>query len=92
MPVFAFLGALLAVGIIYMLAQSGGRISPVELLLAGVVMGAIFSSLILVVRYFSRPEELVNMDRWTMGMIDITPLVAIVLLSVIAGLLRRSGI
>jgi iron complex transport system permease protein len=71
-PVFAFLGALLAVGIIYMLAQSGGRISPIELLLAGVVMGAIFSSLIMVVRYFSRPEELVNMDRWTMGMIDIT--------------------
>ncbi len=71
-PVFAFAGALLAVGIIYMLSRSGGRISPLELLLAGVVMGAIFSSLILVVRYFSRPEELINMDRWIMGMIDIT--------------------
>lgn len=69
--VFAFGGSLLAVALIYLLARSGGRVTTMELLLAGVTMGMIFSALILVVRYFARPELLVDMDRWMMGRLEV---------------------
>ena len=65
---FAFLGALAAVAAIYMLARAGGgRVSTMELLLAGVTMGMIFGSLTLGVRYWAKPNMLVKMDRWMMG-------------------------
>lgn len=69
---FSFFGSSLAVFMIYLLAQGRGRISTLELLLAGVTMGSIFSALILAVRYFASPELLVSMDRWTMGGLDVT--------------------
>lgn len=69
---FAFAGASLAVALIYLLARSGGHVSPMELLLAGVILGTIFSALILAIRYFTRPDLLVGMDRWMMGGLDIT--------------------
>lgn len=65
--VSAFAGALLAVAMIYWLARSGGRVTTLELLLAGVTLGMIFSALILVVRYLAHPNLLVAMDRWMMG-------------------------
>lgn len=68
---FAFGGSLLAVAMIYLLARSGGRLGMMELLLAGVTMGMIFSALILLVRYFAKPEMLVDMDRWMMGSMNI---------------------
>jgi iron complex transport system permease protein len=68
---FAFAGSILAVAVIYLMARTGGRISTMELLLAGVTMGMIFSALILAVRYFSSPNMLVGMDRWLMGGLDV---------------------
>jgi iron complex transport system permease protein len=64
---FAFVGALLAMGLIWWLARAGGRVSTLELLLAGVTMGVIFHALILVVRYFAHPNLVVAMDHWMMG-------------------------
>ena len=42
-----------------------------ELLLAGVTMGMIFSALILAIRYFTNPQMLLDMDRWMMGRLDV---------------------
>ena len=67
----AFGGAMLAVGLIWMLARGGGRVSTMELLLAGVTLGMIFSALILAIRYFTDPQHLVGMDRWMMGGLDV---------------------
>ena len=69
--IFSFFGAALAVVVIYALARGKGRRSAVELLLAGVTMGMIFSALIMAVRYFTRPDLLVGMDRWMMGGLDV---------------------
>ncbi|MCL5270945.1 MAG: iron ABC transporter permease [bacterium] len=68
--ILSFAGSSLAMALIYLLARSGERVSPMELLLAGVTMGMIFSALILAVRYFAAPEMLVGMDRWMMGGLD----------------------
>ncbi len=67
---YSFFGSLLAMGIIYLLARTGEQVSTMELLLAGVTMGLIFSALILAVRYFAEPTMLVGMDRWMVGGLD----------------------
>jgi ABC-type Fe3+-siderophore transport system permease subunit len=53
-PVAAFVGSLMAVAIVYALAQARHRgLSTTVLLLAGVTMNAFFSAMILFVQYFS---------------------------------------
>lgn len=52
---------------IYLMSRRKGRFSMMGLLLAGVTLGLISASLILFVRYISRPGEVVVMDRWMMG-------------------------
>lgn len=90
--VFAFLGSLIAIVLIYVLARSGGRLSTNELLLAGVTMGLIFSALIMAARYFASPNELRNMDHWLIGQLsgatwkDLGPL-ATLTLPALAGML-----
>jgi iron complex transport system permease protein len=65
--VAAFGGSLLAVALIYWLARAGSRVTTLELLLAGVTLGMIFSALILMVQYFASPNLLVEMNRWLIG-------------------------
>lgn len=83
--IFAFIGSLIAIALIYVLAQSGGRLSTNELLLAGVTMGLIFSALIMAARYFASPTLLRDMDHWLIGQLsgatwkDVGPLITLVL-------------
>lgn len=65
--VIAFLFAALDVFIIYFLAAHKVRMSPSVLLLAGVTMGMLANSGILLMRYVAEPERLLVMDRWLMG-------------------------
>jgi iron complex transport system permease protein len=65
--VLALLGAFFNIGVVYLLARKKGSISSSALLLAGVTLGLISGSGILFVRYLTRPDLLVNMDRWLMG-------------------------
>jgi iron complex transport system permease protein len=90
---FAFAGALVAMATIWLLARAGGRISTMELLLAGVTMGVIFHALILVVRYFAHPNLLVAMDQWMMGRLTMCSWVdvavtALLLVPALGGLMR----
>ncbi|MFO8006793.1 MAG: iron ABC transporter permease [Candidatus Brocadiia bacterium] len=68
---FALAGALVNVGIIYVLARRSRTISPLTLLLAGVTLGLICSALIMFVRFISDPQKLVIVDRWLMGGLDV---------------------
>ena len=68
---FAFLFAAFDVVIIYMLAVGRARMAPTVLLLAGVTMGMLANSGILLMRYLADPERLVVMDRWLMGGVDV---------------------
>lgn len=69
--VFAFLFALFDVALIYLLAVGRARMAPTVLLLAGVTMGMLANSGIMLMRYLAEPERLVVMDRWLMGGVDV---------------------
>ncbi|HJN92742.1 MAG TPA: iron ABC transporter permease [Dehalococcoidia bacterium] len=43
-PIFAFVGAIITVAIVYLLAQTGSTVSNVTLILAGVALSAVFSA------------------------------------------------
>jgi iron complex transport system permease protein len=51
---FAFLGALLAVAVVFLLASSRGRLEPVTLLLVGVIVNSINGALFLLVNAISK--------------------------------------
>ncbi len=76
----AFLFAAFDVTIIYLLAVGRARMAPTVLLLAGVTMGMLANSGILLMRYLADPERLVVMDRWLMGGVDVlgfSPVIAL---------------
>lgn len=68
---FAFAFAMADVMLVYMLAVRKGKSSPAVLLLAGVTMGMLANSGILLMRYLADPEHVVMMDRWLMGGVDV---------------------
>ena len=72
-PVAAFAGSLVAVGIVYALAQARHRgLSTTVLLLAGVTMNAFFSAMILFVQYFASFADTYRTLRWLMGDLDVS--------------------
>jgi iron complex transport system permease protein len=79
-PAAAFAGSLVAVAIVYALAQARHRgLSTTVLLLAGVTMNAFFSAMILFVQYFASFADTYRTLRWLMGDLDVSsyqPLVA----------------
>jgi iron complex transport system permease protein len=68
---FAFAFCLFNVAFIYYLANQRERLSPAVLLLAGVTMGMFANAGIMLMRFFALPSQLVNMDRWLMGGVDL---------------------
>ena len=72
-PVAAFAGSLMAVAIVYALAQARHRgLSTTVLLLAGVTMNAFFSAMILFVQYFASFADSYRTLRWLMGDLDVS--------------------
>jgi iron complex transport system permease protein len=64
-------GSSLILAIIYGIARREPGISMNGLLLAGVTLGIICGSFILLLRYLASPHQLVIMDRWLMGGLDV---------------------
>lgn len=56
MPILGFAGALLTMAVVWMLAHLGGNFSTTRLLLAGIIMGFFFSSLISLLMYFNQQD------------------------------------
>ena len=68
MPVAAFLGGLVAISIVYLVAGRGARISVARLLLAGVAMAALMASLTSFVTLSSPdPDKLRAVLFWLLG-------------------------
>ncbi|MEW6724398.1 MAG: iron ABC transporter permease [Bacillota bacterium] len=65
-PVMAFLGSLLAVSIAYYLAKTGGRVSMLSMLLAGVAISSLFSALVSLCIFLSG-GQLSHVLFWMMG-------------------------
>jgi iron complex transport system permease protein len=68
---FAFIGALLSITIVYMASSGRRSFSPNSMILTGVVINFFFSGLILLVQYVTDQANVVRITRWTMGSIDL---------------------
>ena len=67
LPAMAFLGGILAVWLVYQIAQVDGRLPVTGLLLAGVVVNAILSALILFMTSILDAGKVMNILIWIMG-------------------------
>lgn len=64
----AFLGALMASILVYFLAKIGGRITPFKMILAGMVISSICSSLTSLIIFLSKDNEGIRtVNFWMMG-------------------------
>ncbi|WP_447980194.1 FecCD family ABC transporter permease [Candidatus Nitrospira bockiana] len=66
-PLFAFLGGLLSILLVYWIAISYGHLPVHTLLLAGVVLNAIFSAFIMFITSIMEPTRSFGMMAWLMG-------------------------
>ncbi|MFZ5814744.1 MAG: FecCD family ABC transporter permease [Bacillota bacterium] len=66
-PLFAFLGGLGAVTLVYRLAAVGRRVPTVGLLLAGVVVGSLAMSIVSLILYFTHSSARDAIIFWMMG-------------------------
>lgn len=66
-PIFAFMGGLLAVMLVYRLASVGRRVPVVGLLLAGVAVGSFCISLVSLILFFTKPTARDAIIFWMMG-------------------------
>jgi iron complex transport system permease protein len=70
-PVFAFAGSLLAISIISVFSRLTRNANDASLLLAGVAVSSLFSSLIMVFQYTGGAVETYKLLSWTMGGISV---------------------
>jgi iron complex transport system permease protein len=67
LPIASFLGALLAVFIVFQFGRQNGKIHSNTLLLAGVIIGSFLSAVIMFFLSVSQKEELHTIVFWLMG-------------------------
>jgi iron complex transport system permease protein len=67
----AFVGALIAVILVYRIARVGRMVLPGALLLAGVAVNLIASSAVLTIQFFVEPNRAHQILRWTTGSMDV---------------------
>jgi iron complex transport system permease protein len=67
LPLCGFAGGLLSLAVVYRMAASYGRLPVHSLLLAGVILNAIFSAVIMFVTSIMDPNRSAGMMTWLMG-------------------------
>ena len=67
LPLFGFAGGLFALVLIYRLAQAHGRLPLHSLLLAGVILNAILTALIMFITSIMEPNRSAGLMAWLMG-------------------------
>src|SRR5262245_45171856 len=97
LPLFGFAGGLLALLLIYRLAQSQGRLPVHSLLLAGVILNAILTALIMFITSIMEPNRSAGLMAWLMGSLTAPsyPALAVFLLYmvvVLAILIRKAHV
>ncbi len=71
LPIFAFLGALLSIFMVYNISNIGGRRPIQTLILSGVIVGILFSSLLMLFVFSSSKEEIHNILWWLLGSLQV---------------------
>lgn len=69
-PIFSFLGALITIFLVYKIAQVNGRTSSLSLVLAGIVINAFFSALVMLLTTLLKGSSFKGIIFWLMGSID----------------------
>jgi iron complex transport system permease protein len=72
-PLFAFAGALAAVGVVWRLARVGSTRPPATLLLAGITLAFVCSAATMLVQHTASFQESYRIVRWMMGGLDWIP-------------------
>ena len=67
LPITAFCTALLAVSVTGLLATNRGTVPPVALVLAGIIVGALFTAGVGIMKYLAADTELREITFWMMG-------------------------
>lgn len=91
-PVFAFLGALAATALLYVVAGSAGALPPHSLLLTGVVFNAFASSLIVFVTTAADLSRVAGVFLWLIGSIRLTDWYVIAAVAVLLGVGLAIGV
>jgi len=65
--VFALIGGLVAIGVVFRVAWSAGRVEPRVLILAGVVVSAFFGAGVMLLLALARGDAFRSAVLWTMG-------------------------
>ena len=82
-PVAALIGALVAIAIVFRIAAAAGRVLDTRvLLLAGVIVGAFFNAVILLLLTFAEAESFRSAVFWMMGSLSSASWSAVALLAV----------
>lgn len=71
LPVCSFAGSLAIVLVVYGLSRTRRHLSPMTLLLSGVVLNYLCAAVILLIHYFSNFTKSFLMMRWMMGGLDV---------------------
>jgi len=82
-PLAGFIGAIGAIILVYLIASSGGRLTIPTLLLTGVIVSFLSSSLIMLFMSLAKGEELHGIIFWIMGNLQETNLSFIIIISII---------
>jgi len=95
LPLFGFAGGLLALLLIYRLAQSKARLPIHSLLLAGVILNAILTAIIMFITSIMEPNRSAGLMAWLMGSLTAPgyPALGVFLLYVVfvlAALMRKA--
>jgi iron complex transport system permease protein len=93
LPLFAFVGGLVALVLVYRIAASYGRLPVHILLLAGVLLNAIFSALIMFITSIMDPNRSFGMMTWLMGSLTAPTYPAMAILAsylIVGGLILMS--
>jgi iron complex transport system permease protein len=72
LPIYGFLGALLALMVLYRMSATYDRLPVHSVLLAGVILNAIFSALIMFITSIMEPTRSFSMMAWLMGSLTAT--------------------
>jgi iron complex transport system permease protein len=73
LPACGFAGGLVALIVVYRMATHSGRLPIHSLLLAGVILNAIFSALIMFITSIMEPNRSYGMTTWLMGTLTAPP-------------------
>src|SRR5882724_5325697 len=68
--IFAFLGAAVAIYVVYSLARTGQMVMPGALLLAGVVLNLCASAAVMLLQYITNYTRALQILRWMLGSLD----------------------